>query len=294
MERAELEREADHLAISWQDSISDEQLQILIEAKNIGIDLSEYGDLPECFGQSWDGECEEVCQGCVAQGECFVIFARIISQADGSPAELAEALEVSMLSITRALDSVKENLPKREPESEPEPEPESEPGVKAPEPALYKRGRKRPPPKKRKSEPPESVSRPPMAQSATPAAVLGVTGSRSAENAKGLVDQQVDQKVPWGLHTWKARRLREQKRSKWIAMLSPGERLVREWRGVVHCVVVRRDSYLYQNEGKAYPTLYAVTKRITGEKDSKWGRKLCNWSAAKFWNLKKNKMSPGF
>lgn len=99
---------------------------------------------------------------------------------------------------------------------------------------------------------------------------------------------------PWGQHTWEARRERERARNKWIRMLTPGMVLRREWDGEIHEVKVRKADYWYRN--KAYPTLYAVVKVITGTREApkqktaegkrpKGKRQLCNWSAARFFNL---------
>jgi hypothetical protein len=56
--------------------------------------------------------------------------------------------------------------------------------------------------------------------------------------------------------TTKGRRKREQDRP--IA----GTRLVREWKGVEHCVTVREDGFEYQ--GRPYQSLSAVARAITG------------------------------
>jgi hypothetical protein len=41
-----------------------------------------------------------------------------------------------------------------------------------------------------------------------------------------------------------------------------GTRLIREWRGVEHCVTVRNDDFEYQ--GRPYKSLSAVARKITG------------------------------
>lgn len=41
-----------------------------------------------------------------------------------------------------------------------------------------------------------------------------------------------------------------------------GTRLIREWRGVEHCVTVHQDNFEYQ--GRPYKSLSAVAKHITG------------------------------
>jgi hypothetical protein len=55
--------------------------------------------------------------------------------------------------------------------------------------------------------------------------------------------------------------------------VKPGTRLLREWQGVVHEVVVLESSVLYQ--GKHWPSLTAVAREITGAR----------WSGPRFFGL---------
>ena len=57
------------------------------------------------------------------------------------------------------------------------------------------------------------------------------------------------------------------------AKIKPGTRLLREWQGVVHEVVVLEDSVRYR--GKDWPTLSAVAREITGAR----------WSGPRFFGL---------
>ena len=68
--------------------------------------------------------------------------------------------------------------------------------------------------------------------------------------------------------TSKARRKKELDRP--IA----GTRLVREWKGVEHCVTVREDGFEYQ--GRPYQSLSAVARAITGTR----------WNGHAFFGLK--------
>ena len=68
--------------------------------------------------------------------------------------------------------------------------------------------------------------------------------------------------------TGKGRRKREQDRP--IA----GTRLVREWKGVEHCVTVREDGFEYQ--GRPFQSLSAVARAITGTR----------WNGHTFFGLK--------
>lgn len=162
-----------------------------------------------------------------------------------------------------------------------------------------KRKRGRPPKKKVEAakEPPEQERiNPPWAQSVTPAAVLGQLASRLAENATGLAVQRTAPKKrkkkrkkrtrkPWGQHTWKKRHAAEKRRSKWIAMLVPGMVLYREYKGIVHRVLIRESDYLYLTGHQVYPTLAAVTVAIVGRNKCRNGRWLCPLSTVRFWNL---------
>jgi hypothetical protein len=166
-------------------------------------------------------------------------------------------------------------------------------------PEKKKRGR---PPKKKNDaamEPPKRADQvnPLWAQYATPAAVLGRLASRLAENATGSGAQKIGQpkkhkkkrkkrlRRPWGQHTWRKRHLAEKRRSKWIAMLVPGMVLYREYKGIVHRVLVRENDYLHLTGHQVYPTLAAVTVAIVGRNKCRNGRWLCPRSTVRFWNL---------
>ncbi len=47
-----------------------------------------------------------------------------------------------------------------------------------------------------------------------------------------------------------------------------GTRLIREWRGVEHCVTVRQDGYEYQ--GRPYKSLSAIARAIAGSRWNGW------------------------
>lgn len=315
VERAALEREADRLGVPWDTKTQDGQLQAGIDAKALGVDLTVYDSVPECFGQFWDKPREEVCQACPAGDACFLIFVKLIERMMSDipgDMELAEELEVSPASIQLAKAKIVEDAaqqleapPVLEPEVIPPAPPEMRdatasmvqqqeaaaagiPPEELSPAAAEKPKRKRRPPGKKKSPPgPKESPNPPIAQSAVPAAALGKMENRCADPVKESDVQQGKKRQPWGRQTWKARRERERAKSKWIAMLTPGMKLHREYQGVVHQVLVRSDSYLYLQEGVAYPTLYSVTKRIVGTKVGNNGRELCPWSAVRFWNLKR-------
>ncbi len=58
------------------------------------------------------------------------------------------------------------------------------------------------------------------------------------------------------------------------AKIKPGTRLLREWQGVVHEVIVLEDSVL--DRGKDWPSLSSVAREITGAR----------WSGPRFFGLK--------
>jgi hypothetical protein len=53
-----------------------------------------------------------------------------------------------------------------------------------------------------------------------------------------------------------------------------GTRLIRDWKGVEHCVTVRQDDFEYQ--GRPYKSLTAIARKITGT----------NWNGLVFFGLK--------
>ena len=60
----------------------------------------------------------------------------------------------------------------------------------------------------------------------------------------------------------------------------PGTRLVREWRGTIHQVVVLERGY--EHEGRHYSSLSQVASAITG----------AHWSGPRFFNLKARRAPP--
>src|SRR5690349_13449829 len=59
-----------------------------------------------------------------------------------------------------------------------------------------------------------------------------------------------------------------------------GTRLIREWKGVEHCVTVQDDGYEYQ--GRPYKSLSAVARAITGTQ----------WNGWTYFGLKNQKSGP--
>lgn len=59
-----------------------------------------------------------------------------------------------------------------------------------------------------------------------------------------------------------------------------GTRLIREWKGIEHCVTVRQDEFEYQ--GRPYKSLSAVARHITGTR----------WNGLVFFGLKNMRVRP--
>jgi hypothetical protein len=59
-----------------------------------------------------------------------------------------------------------------------------------------------------------------------------------------------------------------------------GTRLIREWKGVEHCVTVRHDGFEYQ--GRPYRSLSAIARHITGTR----------WNGLVFFGLKNTRGRP--
>jgi len=58
-------------------------------------------------------------------------------------------------------------------------------------------------------------------------------------------------------------------------MPKPGTRLIREWRGVTHAVLVHADGYEWQ--GKRHRSLSVISRAITG----------AHWSGPRFFGLRR-------
>ena len=70
-----------------------------------------------------------------------------------------------------------------------------------------------------------------------------------------------------------ARSLEKGETPKATPQLKPGTKLMREWNGIMHEVLVLDDGF--EHRGKAYPSLSAVAKEITG----------AHWSGPRFFGL---------
>ena len=58
-------------------------------------------------------------------------------------------------------------------------------------------------------------------------------------------------------------------------LLKPGTRLLREWGGKTHAVLVMEDGFVY--DGERYPSLTEIAQRITG----------AHWSGPRFFGLRR-------
>ena len=64
-------------------------------------------------------------------------------------------------------------------------------------------------------------------------------------------------------------------------LLKPGTRLLREWQGKTHTVIVLDDCFEY--DGERYASLTQIARRITG----------AHWSGPRFFGLRKAAVQPG-
>jgi hypothetical protein len=123
------------------------------------------------------------------------------------------------------------------------------------------------------------------------------------------LDPKPEGAEPWGEHTFLSRWERERARSKPIAAIKPGSKLVREFNAVLYTALCRQGFYLlsgiatddkpakkaYLPENEKFPTLGAMTLKITGGKDYPVNqdgkpvkgktRHMTNWSGPRFWKL---------
>lgn len=95
---------------------------------------------------------------------------------------------------------------------------------------------------------------------------------------------------PQGRSTYRSRWNRERLRSPEIAAIAVGAKLTREFNKRVYEVECCDGYWLY--DSREFPTLYAVTMEITGSKeydraDGKEKRTMSNWSACRFFGLKR-------
>lgn len=299
LERKSLERQADRLGVPYVSSTTDDQLRMYISAKQQGdtMKVTEQDEKmyingheqPECFGLFYEGnvagEDGEDCRECIFAAYCYKKFlAETLPETleklgPVTPGEIADHMGLSLSAIMQAMKDYKavqaaekkmaKAVEKAQAVAEPEPvptidEPPQEPEVEEPENPTQAESAKR------AKASVKSVKK-----------VVKLKTAKTAKTAEAPADTA--QSRGWSSEHDAARWERERKRSKKIAALKAGSFLTREYRGQTYEVAILKQGYLY--DGMEYPTLYAVTKEITGERVGPNGRKLANWSAAKFWKL---------
>jgi len=268
---------------------------------------------PSCFGDMWDGAegGSDACDGCNFAVVCVEKMAKIklvATQAElGAGATLgalSKAMDITEQSTLLLMARVKGEylrppLPRKKKPAEVAGPPAVAlvpPVVASPilaeveivetKPAKVKKTKKR---TGKHAETDKQVD--PQVRSAKSA--KGGASPRRAR-AKSARVRAAGSRDPWGKHTWVARHLRERQRSLLIGKLVPGMVVHVDRGGVHHQLKVERGNYLYK--GQDYPTLFMVTQVAAGtvERPSQrkangkrppGSRQLCNWSAAKFWNL---------
>ena len=99
--------------------------------------------------------------------------------------------------------------------------------------------------------------------------LLRALAYRIQENALGGLDRATRRRLEQAAKDLAAGRSLSPPRPK----IKPGTRLLREWHGVVHEVIVLESSVLYR--GESWPSLTAVAREITG----------AHWSGPRFFGL---------
>jgi len=266
-------------------------------------------DRPGCYGEYWEGVPGSEC---FADGTCKEIDGCLASFATGKLVEyqktlgpkataqkLSEAAQVKPEAILLAINYQKEQgfdpfdvpPPAKDEKVVDPPSPDAankEPAKK--EPAKKK---KRPPAKKKAaSKKKAEIANPKMTAPAKAAKEPVKAVEKKGQTSAGVVKAQGSK--DWGDQHDKNRWERERKRSPLIAQLTPGMKLTRDWKGEDIVVIVRKGYYQFQE--KKYPTLYSITKLVTGTHEAQCQKRadgsrpdgtrhLTNWSAAKFFRL---------
>jgi len=144
--------------------------------------------------------------------------------------------------------------------------------------------------------PPDPMEEPDRDPCQAPSAKSAVGGAqrKKAKSAKPAKRRGAPKK-PWGEHTYLKRFLRERIRNELIAKIPIGHTLETTYKGDTYQTTCLKNGWEYQ--GQRFPTLQAVTEVIAGKvvrpgqvrngKLLSKTRKICNWSAAKFWKLAK-------
>lgn len=304
MDRATLERRAQELGLPWSQATTEDELVALIRRAELeGTAAVTKRKLPTCHGLFWDAIDAKQCHTCGDQETCFPLTAiRAVQEVldsdfggdeETDPGPLSQAMGCGLAAMEALLeyrrahpDLVKAGGGK--PPEAPPPEPEQPALQLTPEPEKPKK--KAPPKKAKKEAKAGAAARPTPAGSAEPAAGPAKKRSRKGRRHAGVAEEREGE---WTLATYADRYKRERERVPLIGLLVPGMKLVREWKGLEHVVEVRTNGYWY--DGRLWPTLYKVTEHIAGTteraKQRKNGkrptgtRRVCNWSAARFWSL---------
>ncbi len=284
----------------------------------------DYVEKPSCFGLLWQGDYdEEYCKGCAVKNECLHVFAleqlprvrselgpkatlKIIAEhTKVMPEAIVDAVAYRRAHLTKPHDTsdISKAFDVGDEESVPlSPDSDLAANHIDVEFNLVNNAEEKPVAKKKKAPAKKkakrkaksrSVDRPRRAGPAQRASgpVMTKLSSTSVKRATALALQTRN----WGDD--KKRWQRERDRTPAIAALTRGSTLTREYKGETFKVKVLASSYKILNSSEEHPTLYSVTKAITGlyerqsqrkttgeEKSRPNGqRKLTNWSATKFW-----------
>lgn len=310
MNRRQLEREADRLGIPWTQETSDQDLQTLVQ-RSSDNGLPDYAGNPPCFGILWQGDHdEEYCRGCAIKGKCLDLFATEhiprVREVLGPQATLKVIAERTKVMPEAILEALKYAKVQREasgdakavtPEDVTIEATEKIENIKKETKAMSRKKKKAGAKKKatKRKAKPRRVDRPrkagPVQRASGP--VMAKLSLASVKHATALASQTRN----WGDN--EKRWQRERDRVPAIAALIQGSVIRREYKGKIFEVKVLDGRYKIIQTGEEYPTLYAVTKAITGlharqsqrkkpgneESRPEGHRKLSNWSATKFFAI---------
>jgi len=252
---------------------------------------------PECFGMWWEkyGPPEETaeCRSCVFTDLCLEKMAKArlpeararVNKLNPSLEELSKALDVNDQAVLAIVAHARGDLPATPPKKKRAPVTDETVTAVAlgEEPATSDGGER---------GKPRDPSHAPSAKSA-------VDGARrkKAPSARRAKQPDVPRKKTWtwGTHTFTKRFLRERRQNNLIGAIPIGTVLETKYKKTPYQCTCLNNGWQYQ--GERFPTLQAVTEAIVGKverpKSPKSGnraqgtRKLCNYSAAKFWKLHK-------
>jgi hypothetical protein len=275
---------------------TDDETLLLMVMRSEGKYSAKEGTQPACFGQRWSAVEADACQRCRLQTLCLKEFAfQTIPQvkaklAGASATDIAQLLDTEASAPPFAAAFVTYVNEGTTPECPPITLPPPTVGTKqhsalgATLPALIPSSR--------------AVSAlHHAAQSAVaPAVVSPIVEQSQPQRTRHprtynppRARMYKNGRLPYGEHTFQARFQRERKRNPKLNLLQPGTKISRYWNSPtgVQLVSVKVETDGYTWKQQKFPTLYDVTKAITGavayqDPKRKNPRYMSNWSGTRF------------